>query len=230
MSGFTTHWYGELAKQEQLIDALWNSLLVGLISAFCATLLGALAARALARYRFPMKRGVHGLLMTPLVMPEVIVATSLLIMFLAIGLDPSLVAVTIGHIFINIPFATAIMLSSFEQFDDSLEEAAVDLGATEWGALRRVTLPVVAPGLLSSLLVSFTVSFDEFILAFFLSGTKPTLPVYIWGQVRFPAKLPIVLALGTLLLVASFLLLIAAEYFRRRAARLTAPASGVYDD
>ena len=90
-----------------------------------------------------------------------------------------------------------------------------------------MTLPVVAPGIVSSLLVGFTVSFDEFIMAFFLTGTEPTLPVYIWSQVRFPAKLPIVLALGTLLILASLALLLAAEYFRRRSLRLSAVQEGV---
>ena len=107
----------------------------------------------------------------------------------------------------------------FDDFDQSLEEAAFDLGESVTGTFRRVTLPIVSPGIVSSLLVTFTVSFDEFVLAFFLSGNQPTLPVYIWSQVRFPAKLPNTLALGALLLGFSILLLLVAEYFRRRASK-----------
>jgi spermidine/putrescine transport system permease protein len=112
-----------------------------------------------------------------------------------------------------------VLVSGFEGFDPSLEEAAQDLGAKPLRVLRLVTLPILAPAILSSLLVAFTISLDEFILAFFLSGSEPTLPVYIWGQLRFAAKLPNVLALGSLLIAASLILLTTAEIMRRRAER-----------
>ena len=102
--------------------------------------------------------------------------------------------------------------------DRSLEEASHDLGETRIGTFRRVTLPLVMPGIVSSLLITFTISLDEFIIAFFLTGTDVTLPVYIWSQLRFPTKLPSVMALGTILLALSILLLVLAEWFRRRAA------------
>ena len=140
--------------------------------------------------------------MLPLVIPGIIVASSMLVLFINLGLQPSLTAIIVGHVFLALPFAVSILKSSFDQFDQSLEEASYDLGETVLGTFRRVTLPVVAPGIVSSLLVTFTVSFDEFVLAFFLAGNQPTLPVYIWSQIRFPAKLPNVLALGSLLLVA----------------------------
>jgi spermidine/putrescine transport system permease protein len=124
-------------------------------------------------------------------------------------------------VLICIPYSMTVLTSGFEGFDRSLEEASADLGESAFGTFRRVTLPMVAPAIVSSLLVSFTISLDEFVMAFFLTGTDPTLPVYIWGQLRFAAKLPGVLALGTLLLVASFLLLTLAELLRRRAERRT---------
>ncbi|MGI9437159.1 MAG: ABC transporter permease, partial [Geminicoccaceae bacterium] len=163
------------------------------------------------------------LVMLPLVVPGIIVASSMLVLFLNIGIQPSLTAVILGHIFIALPFAVSIMKSAFENFDPSLEEAALDLGEDIIGVFRRVTLPVVMPGIVASMLVTFTVSFDEFVLAFFLAGNEPTLPVYIWSQIRFPAKLPNTLALGSLLLLASVLLLLLAEYFRRRSSN-AAPA------
>src|SRR5690606_26208556 len=138
------------------------------------------------------------------VLPEIIVGISLLLVLLALGMGLSLVTVALGHVLICLPYAMVVLMSGFEGFDRSLEEASSDLGETAFGTFRRVTLPMVAPAILASLLVSFTISLDEFIIAFFLSGSDPTLPVYIWGQLRFAARLPGVLALGTILLFASF--------------------------
>ena len=125
----------------------------------------------------------------------------------------------LGHVLICVPYSVTVLISGFEGFNASLEEASTDLGETAWGTFRRVTLPLVAPAIVSSLLVAFTISLDEFMLAFFLAGTEVTLPIYIWGQLRFAARLPGVLALGTLLLVGSAILLTAGEIIRRRAER-----------
>jgi len=219
LKGFTLKWYGQLGEADTLIQALFNSLFVGAVSAIVSTSFGLFAARAYARYRFKGREVSEGLVMLPLVIPGIIVASSMLVLFLSIGLQPSLMTVILGHVFLAIPFAVSIMKSAFDEFDQSLEEAAFDLGETVVGTFRRVTLPIVAPGIIASLLVTFTVSFDEFVLAFFLSGNQPTLPVYIWSQIRFPAKLPSTLALGSLLLLFSVLLLLTAEYFRRRSTK-----------
>ncbi len=219
IKGWTLNWYRQLGGEDTLIQALMNSLIVGLLAALMSTAMGLFAARAYARYRFRGSGISEGLVMLPLVVPGIIVASSMLVLFVSIGLKPSLMAVTLGHTFLCLPFAVAIMKSAFDDFDVSLEEAAFDLGSGAFETFRRVTLPVVAPGMVASILVTFTVSFDEFVLAFFLSGSQPTLPVYIWSQIRFPAKLPNTLALGSLLLLASVLLLVAAEYFRRRSSK-----------
>ena len=216
IKGWTLKWYAQLAGQSTLIQALVNSLIVGVSTAVTSTSLGLLAARAYARYKFTGRDLSEGLVMLPLVVPGIIVASSMLVLFVAIGLRPSLFTVILGHTFIALPFAVSIMKSAFAEFDQSLEEAAFDLGESIFGTFRRVTLPIVFPGIIASFLVTFTVSFDEFVLAFFLSGNEPTLPVYIWSQIRFPAKLPNTLALGSLLLLISLILLIVAEYFRRR--------------
>ncbi len=217
LQGFTLKWYGQLSQQETLIQALGNSLIVGGVTAVFSTALGLFAARAYVRYRFKGKEFSEALVMLPLVIPGIIVASSMLVLFISIGLRPSLTTIILGHTFVALPFSVSIMKSAFDQFDQSLEEAAFDLGETVIGTFRRVTLPIVLPGIVASLLVTFTVSFDEFVLAFFLSGNQPTLPVYIWSQIRFPAKLPNTLALGSLLLFFSILLLLVAENFRRRA-------------
>lgn len=216
IKGWTLEWYRQLGAQDTLLRSLVNSLVVGFTTALLSTSMGLFAARAYVRHRFPGREASEGLVMLPLVIPGIIVASSMLVLFISIGLKPSLTAVILGHTFLALPFSVSIMKSAFDDFDVSLEEAAFDLGSTVFETFRRVTLPIVAPGIVSSLLVTFTVSFDEFVLAFFLSGSQPTLPVYIWSQIRFPAKLPNTLALGSLLLLASVLLLVVAEYFRRR--------------
>ncbi|KPP86811.1 MAG: spermidine/putrescine transport system permease protein [Rhodobacteraceae bacterium HLUCCO07] len=226
ISGFTFKWYGQLATQDTLLQSLVNSAIVGAGTAVLSTSLGLFAARAYIRHDFPGRRASEGLVMLPLVTPVIIVASAMLALFLLIGLRPSLLTVILGHTFLTVPFAVSILKSAFEEFDPSLEEAAYDLGESVWGTFRRVTLPIVAPGIVSSLLVTFTVSFDEFVLAFFLSGDQPTLPVYIWSQIRFPAKLPNTLALGSLLLGFSVLLLIAAEFFRRKSRNAIAKVKG----
>ena len=223
LSGFTFKWYAQLAEADALIGALLNSLTVGLSTAVISTGIGLFAARAFTRYSFVGQGPAEGFVMLPLVIPGIIVASSMLVLFINLGLQPSLVTIIIGHVFLALPFAVSIMKSSFDQFDPSLEEAAYDLGESVPGTFRRVTLPIVAPGLVASILVTFTVSFDEFVLAFFLAGNQPTLPVYIWSQIRFPAKLPNTLALGSLLLLGSIALLIVAEYFRRKSVRSASP-------
>lgn len=216
---FTTQWYSDLARIPALKGAIWNSLQVALATALLSTLLGIFAARAVTQTRFPGKGLITGLIMSPLVLPEIIVAISMLIVFLNLGIKLSLLSVILGHTLLCIPFSTAVLMSSFEGFDRSLEEASLDLGETTLGTMLRVTLPIIMPGIISSILITFTISLDEFIIAFFLSGFEPTLPVYIWSQLRFPARLPSVLALGTLMLVFSLILLGLGEMLRRRSQR-----------
>ncbi len=219
LQGFTTHWFAELVRTEALIEATVNSLFIAVVTAILATCFGLFAARAGTRHRFPAKAGIMGFIMLPLVLPEIIVAVSLLVAMLQVGLSPSVWTVIAGHVLICTPFAIAILNGSFANMDNSLEEAAIDLGETQLSTFRLITLPLVMPGIIASLLICFTISLDEFIIAFFLSGNEPTLPVYLWGQLRFPGRLPVIMALGTILVALSILLLITAEYFRRRGLR-----------
>jgi spermidine/putrescine transport system permease protein len=219
LSGLTLKWYEGLLETPALTSAAWNSLMVGVSASILSTVFGICAARAITRYRFPGRSSIHGLLMAPLVLPEIILAVSMLLVMLQLGLSLSLVTVVFGHVLVCIPYSMNVLTSGFEGFDRSLEEASADLGETAFGTFRRVTLPMVSPAIISSLLVSFTISLDEFIMAFFLTGSEPTLPVYIWSQLRFAGKLPGVLALGTLLLLGSAILMIIAEILRRRAMR-----------
>jgi spermidine/putrescine transport system permease protein len=216
LSNFTFDWFLGLRNESALHDALGNSLLVALSSAILSTCLGVLASRASARHEFFAKKSIISFLLLPLVLPEIIIAVSLLVVLSQMGFALSLWTVVLGHTLVCMPFSIAILTSAFNNMDQSLEEASFDLGETGWGTFRRVILPLVAPGIVSSLLITFTLSLDEVIIAFFLTGTGATLPVYIWGQLRFPNKLPNVMALGLLLLLFSLLLLSVGEYFRRR--------------
>ncbi len=216
LSGFTTKWFGEMWADQQLWNAARNSLIVGLSTAIIATALGIFAARASTRFKFPAKAGLLGLIMLPLVLPEMIVAMSLLVVLLSLGVDLSIFTIILGHVLICTPFAVAILTSAFQSLDRSLEEAAYDLGETAFSTFRLIILPLVMPGIISSLLISFTISLDEFIIAFFLGGNQTTLSVYIFGQFRFPAKVPAIMALGTILVLLSIVLLSIAEFFRRR--------------
>ena len=216
LQGFTTKWFAEIFQTPALGQAVKNSLIIAVLTAVIATTLGVFAARASTRYEFPFRGAIMALIMLPLVLPEVIIAVSLLVVLLQIGINLSFFTVVLGHVLLCIPFCIAILNSAFQSLDRSLEEAAIDLGETRWSTFRLITLPLVAPGIVSSLLISFTISLDGFIIAFFLAGSEPTLPVYIFSQFRFPAKVPVVMALGTLLVLSSVILLGIAEYFRRR--------------
>jgi spermidine/putrescine transport system permease protein len=216
LQGFTTQWFGEMLSDQNLGKAAQNSLIIALSVASISTILGIFAARASVRYRFPGKGPIMGLIMLPLVLPEMIVAMALLVILLSIGIPLSLFTVILGQVLICTPFAVAILTSAFQSLDRSLEEAALDLGETQLSTFRLIVLPLVMPGIMASFLICFTISFDEFIIANFLGSGQPILSVYIFGQFRFPAKVPSMLALGTLLVLFSIILLGFAEYMRRR--------------
>ncbi|EYD73579.1 Spermidine Putrescine ABC transporter permease component potC [Rubellimicrobium mesophilum DSM 19309] len=217
LTGFTTHWFQELWTTEALHQALRNSLVIAVLNSLIATLLGVCAARATSGPAFPGKRGILGFIMLPLVLPEIVIAVSLLVVVRQVlDLQLSNVTVILAHVVISLPFSIAILNGAFANLDPAFEEAAQDLGETRWGAFRLVTLPLVFPGIISSLLICFIISLDDFVLAQFLTGANPTLPVYIYGLTRFVKSLPVIMALGTLLVALSITLLVIAEYFRRR--------------
>ncbi len=215
LKGFTTKWYEQAFADQDMLRALYASLKVGAVASIVATILGLLGAKAVTRYRMPGQAAVTGLIMLPLFIPEIILGIALLILVNALSISLSLITITIGHVMLCTPFAMAVLTSRLDGFDKSLEEASMDLGETPWMTFWRVTFPLVAPGIVSSLLLSFIVSFDEFLLSFFLQGQQPTLPVYIWSQLRFPNKLPSVLALGALILIVSCALVVLAEWVRQ---------------
>lgn len=217
LSGFSTRWFEALWETDALWQAARNSLLIAAFTAVLATLLGVFAARSGSMAGFRGKGLMLGFVMLPLVLPEIVIAVALLVVIRqALGLDLANWTVVLAHTVITVPFSIAILNGAFASLDPSLEEAAMDLGESRWGAFRLVTLPLVAPGIVSSLLISFIISLDDFVIAQFLTGANPTLPVYIYGLTRFVDALPLIMAMGTILVTLSITLLVIAEWFRRR--------------
>jgi spermidine/putrescine transport system permease protein len=209
LEGFTLNWYWDLFSREPLLQAFWNSVKVAVFVSILSTVIAIPAALAIARYRMPGKAPAVGFIMLPLVLPGLILGVALLTLLNRMGAQLSLVTVTIGHMVICLPYAISVLLPRFIGFNRSLEEASADLGEPPLRTFWRVTLPCNLPGILACLLMTFTISFDEFFMAFFLSGAQSTLPMYIWGQLRFPQDFPSLLALSTLILVFSFVLIFA---------------------
>jgi spermidine/putrescine transport system permease protein len=214
LSGFTTEHYEEMWKSTNLHKALWASVKVGVVASVVSTTIALFAAKAFARYKFRGENISYGAIMMPFLIPEIILAVSILVIWLSLGFKLGLVPVTLGHILFCTPFAMLILIARIEGFDFSLEEASRDLGENAWGTFYRVSLPLYLPGIIPSLLLSFIISFDEFILAFFLTGSDATLPMYMWGQMRFIQKLPHVLALGAVIIVFTTLIVLLAFWLR----------------
>jgi spermidine/putrescine transport system permease protein len=215
MEGFTTEWFVQLWDREAVWESLWASAKVGVAVAILSTILGVLAARAITRYRVPGQGAVVGFIMMPLVIPTIIFGVALLALVSRLGVPLSLYTVAMGHMIVCLPFSVATLLPRFEGFDRSLEQASADLGENGWWTFWRITFPLVLPGIVASLLLTFTISFDEFIVSFFLSGNETTLPVYIWTQLRFPQQFPSVLALASLIILFSLPLILIAMWISR---------------
>ena len=216
LRGFTTEWFGAVFADAELRGALWNSLIVASATSVLSTVFGIFAARASTRYSFPLKGPLMGLIMLPMVLPEMIMAMALLVVLLSLGVKLSLFTVIMGHVLVCTPFAVAILTSAFQSLDKSLEEAAYDLGEGPISTFRLVILPLVLPGIISAMLISFTISLDEFIVSNFLKSGEELLSTYIYSKLRFPKYVPNIMALGTILVCVSITLLTLAEFFRRR--------------
>jgi len=224
LKGFTLKAYAQLADDTKLQEAVWNSVMVGVSVAIISTSLGLLAAMAVTRYRLPGKGPVVGTIMLPLVIPSIILGVALLVLVRQVfDIELSLWCVGAGHVLLCVPFSMLVLVSRLEGFDRNLEEASMDLGENGFMTFWRVTFPLALPGIVSSLLMSFTTSFDEYVLAFFLSGIDQTLPIYLWSMLRFPQRLPITLALGSSILIASTIIVVVSEILRRRGVQSAKP-------
>jgi spermidine/putrescine transport system permease protein len=216
LDGFTLRWYEALLSAGELLNSAKNSVIVGLASSLAATVLGTMAAIAIMRFDFPGKGTFLAVSALPLVIPSVVIGVALLILFRQlIDLELSLWTVGLGHVVVNIPVVMLIVAARLAGFPDNLEEAAMDLGTSYWTAQWRVTLPMSLPALISAFLTAFTTSFDEYAMSVFIIGTDATLPVYMYSQLRFPRRLPIIVALGAIIMISSIVIIILAERLRR---------------
>jgi len=200
-AGFSTKWYGELIQNEAFLDAALVTIKVGIVSSALATILGTLAAYALIRAgRFWGRTLFSGMIYAPLVMPEVITGLSLLLLFIGIGLDRGVLTIILAHTTFSMCYVSVVVSSRLSTFDMSLEEAAMDLGATAFEAFRLVTLPIIAPAIISGWLLAFTLSLDDLVIASFASGpAATTLPIKIFSSVRLGVS-PEINALSTIMI------------------------------
>ena len=215
--GFSTKWYVAMFQNQGLMDAAWVTARVAFISAPVATVLGTMAALALTRYtRFRGRILFSGMVFAPLVMPEVITGLSLLLLFVSMGLDRGFLTVTLAHITFTMCFVAVVVQSRLITFDRSLEEAAMDLGATPVKTFFQVTLPVILPAIISGWMLAFTLSLDDLVIASFTSGPgATTLPMKIYSQVRLGVT-PEINAVCTLLIAVVAVGVIAAAIVNKR--------------
>jgi spermidine/putrescine transport system permease protein len=215
LKGFTLQWYRDLRNATELLEAARNSVIVGLFSSLAATVLGTMAAIGIVRFNFPGRNLFVAVSALPLVIPAVVVGVALLILFRQVfDWELSLWTVGLAHVVIHIPVVALIVGARLAGFPDNLEDAAMDLGASYWGAQLRVVLPMSASALAAAFLTAFTTSFDEYAMSVFVVGTDTTLPVYMYSLLRFPRRLPLVVAMGGLIMVGSVVVIMFAEWLR----------------
>lgn len=218
-AGFSTKWYGELMQNEAFLDAAWVTIKVAVVSSTFATVLGTLAAYVLVRAgRFWGRTLFSGMIYAPLVMPEVITGLSLLLLFIGIGLDRGVITIILAHTTFSMCYVSVVVSSRLATFDMSLEEAALDLGSTPFEAFRLVTLPIIAPAVISGWLLAFTLSLDDLVIASFTSGpSATTLPIKIFSAVRLGVS-PEINALSTIMIAIVTIGVISASLISKRAA------------
>lgn len=218
-AGFSTKWYGELLNNDAFLEAAWVTLQVAVVSSTIATALGTMAAYVLVRAgRFHGRTLFSGMIYAPLVMPEVITGLSLLLLFIGIGLDRGIVTIILAHTTFSMCYVSVVVSSRLVSFDKSLEEAALDLGCTPLESFRLVTLPIIAPAVISGWLLAFTLSLDDLVIASFTSGpSATTLPIKIWSAVRLGVS-PEINALSTIMIGIVAVGVITASLVTKRAA------------
>ena len=182
--GFTFENYARLCEPPGLCEAMLRSVQVALLATLASTLLGTLIAFALVRHRFRGRTGTNLLIFLPMATPEVVMGSSLLALFLNVGVGRGTTTIVIGHILFNVSYVVVTVKARLQGQDASLEEAAADLYADEWTTFRKVTLPLAMPGIISGALLAFALSFDDFIITNFIAGNVLTFPMYVWGAAQ----------------------------------------------
>lgn len=215
-SGFTFDWYISLFQNRQVMEALVNTLIVAVVATVFSTLLGTLAALTIRKAGRKMKTGMGGLLYLPIIIPDIIMGLSLLVLFTQFHIELGKLTIIIAHITFCISYVYVIVTTRLTGMGGQLEEAAQDLGADAWQTFRHVTLPQIMPGIISGALIAFTMSLDDFMVSFFVSGpNSTTLPIYIYGQVKRGIS-PEINALCTILILVSVTLIFLAQFILNR--------------
>ncbi|MCP5544785.1 MAG: ABC transporter permease [Akkermansiaceae bacterium] len=203
--GFTMKWYERLLERGDLWEALVHSLQVAVVASIGSMVLGTFAAFALQRHRTRLQTTHRMLITLPLVLPDILMGMSLLLLFVALGVQLSLWTVGIAHITFCVSYVTLVVQSRLQDFDFQMVDAARDLGATRWEAFAKVVLPLLAPGILAGGLLAFTLSVDDFVVTFFVKGPgADTLPVVIYSMIKKSREFPVVNAMSTLLIAITF--------------------------
>ena len=206
--GFSFHWYSRLFRQGEIWQAVENTLVIAVAATLVSTLIGTTAAFALHRYASRLQRVHFTLIYTPLVVPEVLMGMSLLLLFVALGVNLGLFTIFIAHVTFCISYVAMVVLGRLQDFDFAMVEAAQDLGAGWWTVIWRVLLPLLAPGIAAGALLAFTLSVDDFVISFFVAGPgSTTLPIRIYSMIKHGSP-PLINALSTLLLVLTFTVLL----------------------
>jgi spermidine/putrescine transport system permease protein len=215
-SGFGLRWYEVVLGNDDMLRAIRNSLMIATVATLAGTTIATMAAIALARGSFRGQRAVQALLGLPLVVPEIVAAIALLLLFVLVGFRLGIVSVMVAHTTFTIPLAFLPIRARLADMDPSLAEAAADLYANEWQTFRRIILPLIWPGIAAGAMLAFIASLGDFVLAFFVSGPgATTLPIYIFGMIRMGIT-PTVNAISTLLILASVVLLSLSYLLGRR--------------
>jgi spermidine/putrescine transport system permease protein len=211
--GFSLKWYGALFQNAEILEGLTNTLIVAVGATLFATILGTLIAIGIARYfRSSL---LEAFSLAPAILPDIVLGIGLLVFYVLVGIGLGLHSVLLAHVVFGMAFVAAVVTARLSQTDPSLEEASRDLGASPVATFFRITVPSLAPAIIAGALLVFTLSLDEFVIAFFTDGpSTPTLPIVIYSMVRFGVT-PDINALATLLMVVSFTVVIAAQRITR---------------
>lgn len=214
--GFSLVWYRKLFQAREIWRALVNTLMVACIATVASTILGTTAALALNKYKGRIQNSHYFLVYTPLVVPEILLGISLLLFFVAIGVQLNITTVIIAHITFCLSYVTMAVLSCLQNFDSSILEASYDLGASTWTTTWRVMIPVISPGIISGALLAFTLSVDDFVISFFVAGPgSTTLPIHIYSMIR-RGSLPLINALSSILLALTFIVILVVQIVTKR--------------
>lgn len=219
LEGFTLRWYQEFMANPELLAALRTSAIVAALSSTVTVILVVITSIVLVRRRVFAKPLFSAIVLSPLVIPYIVFGISLLMLFRALGISLSIMTIVIGHVVISLPYGVLVLVPRLHRIETKLEEAARDLGAGPFYTFRKVTLPLILPAIVSAFLIAFTLSFDEFAVASFVAGSDNTYPIYLFSQLRFPRRLPQVIAFTVVIMAFSAGMVVLAEAWRRLSER-----------